>query len=138
MAVAWARPSTRWCTAPTRRADPQGHLARARAFGRVAAGGDLKAIRSRRGDYDRDALSELMLSLPLTEAAVADYDALGEGRPAFAFCVGRHHAEVVAQAFTAAGVPSASLDGSATEGSATRCWRRSGRARSGCWRAATC
>jgi superfamily II DNA or RNA helicase len=40
---------------------------------------------------------------------------LGDGRPAFVFCVGRRHAEVVAQAFTAAGVPAASLDGMAHE-----------------------
>jgi superfamily II DNA or RNA helicase len=92
----------------------RGHLAKARAFGRLAAIEDLKAIRTRRGDFDRKALAELMLRLPVTEAAVADYVALGEGRPAFAFCVGRHHAEVVAQAFAAAGVPAASLDGSAS------------------------
>jgi superfamily II DNA or RNA helicase len=93
-----------------------GHLAKAKAFGRSAAVEDLKAIRTRRGDYDRQALAELMLRLPVTEAAVADYRALGEGRPAFAFCVGRHHAEVVALAFAAAGVPAANLDGSASVG----------------------
>jgi DNA repair protein RadD len=92
-----------------------GYLARARAFGRLAAVEDLKAIRTRRGDYDRSQLAELMLRLPVTEAAVADYRTLGEGRPAFAFCVGRHHAEVVAQAFAAAGVPAAALDGTAHE-----------------------
>ena len=94
----------------------RGHLARCRAFGRLAAVEDLKAIRTRRGDYDRKALSELMLRLPVTEAAVADYRTLGEGRPAFAFCVGRHHAEVVALAFADAGVPSANLDGGASAG----------------------
>jgi superfamily II DNA or RNA helicase len=92
-----------------------GYLARARAFGRLAAVEDLKAIRTRRGDYDRGQLAELMLRLPVTEAAVEDYRTLGEDRPAFAFCVGRHHAEVVAQAFTEAGVPATSLDGSAHE-----------------------
>jgi superfamily II DNA or RNA helicase len=92
-----------------------GYLAQARAFGRLAAVEDLKAIRSQHGDYDRQQLADLMLRLPVTEAAVADYRTLGEGRPAFAFCVGRHHAEVVSQAFTAAGVPAASLDGSATD-----------------------
>jgi superfamily II DNA or RNA helicase len=92
-----------------------GHLARSRAFGRLAAVDDLKAIRTRRGDYDRAALAELMLKLPVTEAAVADYLSKGEGRPAFVFCVGTHHAEVVAQAFVDAGVPAASLDGSAGE-----------------------
>jgi superfamily II DNA or RNA helicase len=91
-----------------------GYLARARAFGRLAAVEDLRAIRTRHGDYDRAALAALMLKLPVTEAAVADYVALGEGRPAFAFCVGRHHAEVVALAFADAGVPSANLDGSAS------------------------
>jgi len=94
----------------------QGYLAKARAFGRLAAVEDLRAIRTRRGDYDRKALAELMLRLPVTEAAVADYLAKGEGRPAFAFCVGRHHAEVVALAFADAGVPSANLDGSASAG----------------------
>jgi superfamily II DNA or RNA helicase len=92
-----------------------GYLARARAFGRLAAVEDLRAIRTRRGDYDRKALAELMLRLPVTEAAVADYQAMGEDRPAFAFCVGRHHAEVVAQAFADAGVPAAALDGTARE-----------------------
>ncbi len=96
-----------------------GYLARARAFGRLAAVEDLRAIRTRRGDYDRSQLAELMLRLPVTEAAVADYRAKGEGRPAFAFCVGRHHAEVVTQAFAAAGVPAASLDGSAGEAERT-------------------
>jgi DNA repair protein RadD len=90
-----------------------GHLAKARAFGRLAAVEDLKAIRTRCGDYDREALAELMLELPLTEAAVADYLEKGEDRPAFAFCVGRHHAEVVAQAVAEAGVQAASLDGTA-------------------------
>jgi superfamily II DNA or RNA helicase len=92
-----------------------GHLAKARAFGRLAAIEDLKAIRTRRGDYDRKQLTALMLRLPVTEAAVADYQAMGEGRPAFAFCVGRHHAEVVAQAFRDAGVSAAALDGTAHE-----------------------
>ena len=94
----------------------QGYLARCRAFGRLAAVEDLKAIRTRRGDFDRKALSELMLRLPVTEAAVEDYLEKGEGRPAFAFCVGRHHAEVVALAFADAGVPSANLDGGASAG----------------------
>jgi superfamily II DNA or RNA helicase len=92
-----------------------GYLARARAFGRLAAVPDLKAIRTRRGDYDRGQLSALMLRLPVTEAAVEDYRVLGEGRPAFVFCVGRHHAEVVAQAFRDAGVSAAALDGTAHE-----------------------
>jgi DNA repair protein RadD len=92
-----------------------GYLAAVRAFGRLAAAEDLKAIRTRRGDYDRGQLSALMLRLPVTEAAVEDYRVLGEGRPAFVFCVGRHHAEVVAQAFRDAGVPAAALDGTAHE-----------------------
>ena len=74
----------------------RGYLAPSRAFGRLAAVEDLRAIRTQRGDYDRKELAQLMLRLPVTEAAVADYQAMGEGRPAFAFCVGRHHAEVVA------------------------------------------
>jgi DNA repair protein RadD len=94
----------------------RGYLAKARAFGRLAAVEDLKAIRTRRGDYDQRALAELMLRLPVTEYAVFDYENLGEGRPAFAFCVGRRHAEVVALAFADAGVPSANLDGSASAG----------------------
>jgi DNA repair protein RadD len=91
----------------------RGYLAKAHAFGRLAAVEDLRAIRTRRGDYDREELTKLMLELPLTETAVADYLVMGEGRPAFAFCVGRHHAEVVAQAFADAGVPATSLDGTA-------------------------
>jgi DNA repair protein RadD len=94
----------------------QGYLAKARAFGRLAATEDLRAIRTRRGDFDRQQLSELMLRLPVTEAAVEDYLAKGSGRPGFAFCVGRHHAEVVAQAFADAGVPATSLDGTASAG----------------------
>jgi superfamily II DNA or RNA helicase len=113
----------------------RGYLAKARAFGRLAAVEDLKAIRTRRGDYDREELTRLMLELPLTEAAVQDYQAMGEGRPAFAFCVGRHHAEVVALAFADAGVPAANLDGGA---SVRRCSRRSRPARSSCWLRATC
>jgi superfamily II DNA or RNA helicase len=91
----------------------QGYLARARAFARLAAGEDLKAIRSTGGDYDRQQLAALMLRLPVTDAAVRDYLAMGGGRPAFAFCAGRHHAQAVAAAFAAAGVPAASLDGTA-------------------------
>jgi superfamily II DNA or RNA helicase len=93
----------------------QGYLARARAYARLAAGEDLRAIRSTGGDYDRKQLAALMLRLPVTEAAVRDYLDMGEDRAAFAFCVGRHHARAVAEAFIAAGVPAASLDGTAPE-----------------------
>lgn len=92
----------------------QGFLARARSFARPGAGKDLKAIRTHAGDYDRKALAALMLRLPVTDAAVADYKARGAGRAAFVFAVNRAHVEVVAKAFATAGVPAAALDGTAS------------------------
>ena len=74
-----------------------GFLAPSVCYARPGAENALKSLRRVGGDYSAAAAAKLMMELPVTAAAIADYQALGAGRPGFAFCCTVAHAEAVAQ-----------------------------------------
>ena len=88
-----------------------GFLAPSVCYARPGAENALKSLRRVGGDYSAAAAAKLMMELPVTAAAIADYQALGAGRPGFAFCCTIAHAEAVAAAFLDAGISAASIDG---------------------------
>lgn len=90
----------------------EGFLAPSVCYARPGAEKALKSLRRIHGDYSPAAAAKLMMELPVTGALIADYLALGQGRPGFAFCCTVQHAEAVAQAFLDDGVPASSIDGS--------------------------
>lgn len=77
---------------------------------------NLSKIKTKMGDFDT-AESAAEMSKPVVVGdAVEHYVRHLAGRPAIAFCVTVEHAELVAEAFTAAGVRSASVDGTMDPG----------------------
>lgn len=72
---------------------------------------DLKGVRVRAGDYMTADLEDRLDKIKITGDAVQHYKNICPGVPALAFCVSIKHAENVAQAFNAAGIPAASIDG---------------------------
>jgi len=77
---------------------------------------DLKGIRSRGGDFEREKLAELLDRSEITGNAVDHYSRLVNGRPAIAFCASVAHAEHVADQFRGAGYRAESVDGSLPQG----------------------
>ena len=73
---------------------------------------DAASLKRTAGDYDKQGLEALMDKPSVTGDAVQNYCQRAMGRTALAFCVTVKHAEAVAEAFTRAGVPSESVDGS--------------------------
>jgi len=76
---------------------------------------DLKGIRSRGGDFERDKLAELLDRSEITGSAVDHYVRLANGLPAVAFCVSVAHAEHVTEQFRARGFRAESVDGSLSQ-----------------------
>ena len=74
-------------------------------------GMDLSGVRVRAGDYMAADLEDRLDKAKITGDTVQHYKNICPGVPALAFCVSVKHAENVAQAFNAAGVPAASIDG---------------------------
>lgn len=73
---------------------------------------DLSGIRPRSGsDFNTDLLAEKMNKPKLTGNAVNQYREVCYGKPAVAWCVNVAHAQAVADAFNAAGIPAAMLCG---------------------------
>jgi superfamily II DNA or RNA helicase len=70
-----------------------------------------KGLRQTGGDFEKDALAELMDKPSVTGDAVTHYQRLCNGLPAIAFCVSIEHARHVAECFAAAGYRAASVDG---------------------------
>lgn len=73
---------------------------------------DLSGLRTRMGDYEKDALAEFMDKPTITGDAVAHYQRLCPGVPAVAFCVSVNHAMHVAEEFRRAGYRAYHADGS--------------------------
>lgn len=73
---------------------------------------DLSGLRTRMGDYEKDALAALMDKPTITGDAVAHYQRLCPGTPAVAFCVSVNHAMHVAEEFRKAGYRAYHADGS--------------------------
>ncbi|MCK6478599.1 MAG: DEAD/DEAH box helicase [Planctomycetaceae bacterium] len=72
---------------------------------------DLSGVGTRLGDFDRREMRLRMDKPVISGDAVDHYLRLTPGRPAIAFCTSVEHAEHVAEAFTDADVPAASIDG---------------------------
>lgn len=88
-----------------------GYLSRYRIFAPPNAL-DLTGMKTRAGDYAKDALAKAMDKPTITGDAVQHYLRLASGRRAVAFCVSIGHAQHVAAEFDAAGVRAEVLDGS--------------------------
>lgn len=72
---------------------------------------DLTGVRSRAGDFAKEALAAAVDRPTITGDVVGHYQRLVAGKRAVAFCVSVTHAQHVSSAFEAAGIPSECLDG---------------------------
>ncbi|HMM74880.1 MAG TPA: DEAD/DEAH box helicase [Gammaproteobacteria bacterium] len=72
---------------------------------------DLAGVATRRGDYAQAELAARVNRVELHADIVRTWQRLGEGRSTLAFCVDIAHAKAVAEAFDAAGVRAAHVDG---------------------------
>lgn len=89
----------------------QGYLPRPVVYGPPVPM-NLKGIRSQAGDYDRQALTEMLDRQVVTGNAIEHYVKYFNGRPALVFCVSVAHAEHTAEQYRAAGIRAESVDGS--------------------------
>ncbi len=76
---------------------------------------DVTGVRTVRGDYEPQALSDAIRRQVATGDIVQHYRELGRGRPAVAFCISVKDAEYYADAFHHAGYRAASIDGTMSE-----------------------
>lgn len=88
----------------------RGFLSRYRAYAPTTV--DLTGVHTTGGDFNRAELAEAMDRPAIIGDAVGHYLKLAAGKRAVVFCASIRHAEHVADAFRAAGVPSATVDGS--------------------------
>lgn len=72
---------------------------------------DMKGVPNRGGDFSRGQAEERVDRPTITGSAVEHYQKICPGVPAVAFCCTVRHAEHVRDQFNAAGIPSASIDG---------------------------
>lgn len=72
---------------------------------------DLSGIKTSMGDYQTEALAELVDKPKITGDAVRHYQKICPGAPAVAWCVTIDHATHVAEAFNAQGIPAVMLCG---------------------------
>lgn len=72
---------------------------------------NLSSLRTRAGDYEREAASEMMGSAAIVGDAVAHYRAHLSGKRAIAFCTSVANADRYSRAFNDAGIPSSVIDG---------------------------
>lgn len=87
----------------------QGHLAPFRYLGATLARFD--DVRTIAGDYDAHEVEARMSARAVVGDVVANYRQHLEGKTCIAFCVTVAHARMVADAYNAAGIPAASIDG---------------------------
>jgi len=88
-----------------------GHLAPPAYYG-TKAPPDLRGVRTRHGDYREEDLLEACDRPELIAALYADWERLAPGKRTLLYSTGVAHAEHIAAAFAARGVPAASVDGS--------------------------
>lgn len=86
-----------------------GMLSPYRMFAPPSAAGE--GLHSRAGDYIRSELEDAYDRPTITGDVIEHYQRLAMGKRAVAFCVSVAHAEHVAELFRAAGIASASIDG---------------------------
>ncbi len=72
---------------------------------------DLAGIKKVAGDYDNEALADLMDKPKITGSAIEHWKKICPGVPAVAWCVNVAHAQHVAAEFNAAGIPAVALSG---------------------------
>lgn len=75
---------------------------------------DLSGVKKVGGDYDSQALAEVMDKPKIVGSAISEYKRVCPGVPAVAWCANVQHAEHVAAEFNAAGVPALALSGEST------------------------
>jgi DNA repair protein RadD len=73
---------------------------------------DMRGVRSLGGDFNQGDLERAVDQRPITGDVIEHYCAHLDGRTAIAFCITVGHAANVAQQFSSAGIPAASIDGS--------------------------
>ena len=72
---------------------------------------DLKGVKKKAGDYDKEELEIRVNNKAITGNAIEHYRRYLNGAPSIAFCVSIKHAEIVAEEFRAAGFNAVSVDG---------------------------
>jgi DNA repair protein RadD len=87
-----------------------GYLSKYRLFA-PPTGADLTGLAKRGGDYRTEDTTQRMSEPKVLYAAVQNYLKFAAGRRAVAFCTSVRHAELVLDAFRAAGVPSDLIEG---------------------------
>jgi superfamily II DNA or RNA helicase len=75
---------------------------------------DLSGVKKVGGDYDGQALAEVMDKPVITGSAIEHYKRICPGVPAVAWCANVEHSQHVAAEFNAAGVPALALSGEST------------------------
>lgn len=88
-----------------------GHLSTSRLYAPPQVA-DLSRLHRRAGDFAADQAADAMDRPTVTGDAVLHYQRIAAGQRAIAFCCNIQHAEHVAGAFNAAGIPAATLLGS--------------------------
>jgi len=92
------------------RAFADGYLVRPRYY--TPTDPDLSTVKSLAGDYQTDELASVMEAPKIVGDIVAHYQKYGENRKTVGFAVRVIHSKSLADAFNAAGIPSAHVDGS--------------------------
>ena len=72
---------------------------------------DLSGVKKIGGEYDADAMADIMDKPVITGSAIAEYQKICLGVPAVAWCTNVAHARHVADEFNAAGIPALALSG---------------------------
>lgn len=72
---------------------------------------DLSGVKKVGGDFDGQALADVMDKPVITGSAIAEYRRICPGVPAVAWCANVAHARHVAEEFNAAGIPALALSG---------------------------
>lgn len=72
---------------------------------------DVSNLTKRGGDYATEALEDLVCNRTIYGDVIGSYQKLAAGKRGIAFCVSVRHSQEVTEAFNAAGIPAAHLDG---------------------------
>lgn len=72
---------------------------------------NLDGVKTERGDYERNETAQRMDKPAVIGDAIAHYQRFATGMRAIVYCASRQHSQNTAEAFTAAGIPAAHVDG---------------------------
>jgi len=76
---------------------------------------DVSGVKKNHGDFDQDAIEDLVCTRTVYGDVVKSYQKYADGRMTIAFCVSVRHSKEVADEFNAVGIRAANLDGSMSE-----------------------